>query len=100
MAWDDVDSQSVLQHEFYTWAQRSCWVTRAQPGASGLCVLWARHSSWSAPLVLGTDLLFDLGRVQVPLTESRWDVDPADGLTERELHKMVVAAILPLSSLS
>lgn len=101
VAWDNVGSQSVLQHEFYTPGPRGAvGVTRAQPGASGLCVLWARHSSWSAPLVLGTDLLFDLGRVQVPLTESRWDMDPADGLTERELHKMVVAAILPLSSLS
>lgn len=78
MAWDNTGSQSALQHEFRTpWPRGAVGVTRAQPGtAAGLCVLWARHSSWSAHLVSGTDLLFDLDRVQVPVSESGWDMDP------------------------
>lgn len=106
VAWDNVGSQSALQHEFHTpWPTGAivppCWGYKSP----------ARHSSWTVRAVgqaqllvctfsVGYHLLFDLDRVQVPVAESRWDTGPADRLTDRKLHKTVVAAVLPLSSLS
>lgn len=100
VAWDNVGSQSARVP--HTQAQRSCWGYKspARHSSPALCVLWARHSPWSAPLVSGTDLLFDLDGAQVPVAESGREMDPADRLADRELHKRLVAAILPLSSLS